>query len=269
MSNLRGIAAFNDDLRDALTGNHGSRKSTGFVSGLGLREEPVKFGIVGAVHHPQIVYDYIDNSKIPWAGDPEQCINYVSCHDNYTLYDKIKLSCPKISDDILRKMVKLAGAVILTSQGIPFLHSGSEFCRTKGGNGNSYKSPDLVNQLDWSRKKEYHDVFSYFRKLINMRKNHPAFRMTEAGQIQKNINFYTEYATGIVAYYIEGAAVNDKWNFIVVIFNGNSEKVTITLPEGNYRLMADSSQITEEGIGELVSGEVEAEDISMTILIRS
>jgi pullulanase len=266
---LPGIAAFDDDLRDALIGAHGSRKSKGFVSGLALREEPVKFGIIGAVSHPQIVYDYIETSKIAWAGDPGQCINYVSCHDNYTLFDKLKLSCPKTTDSDLRRMVKLAGSVILTSQGVPFLHSGSEFCRTKGGNGNSYKSPDSVNQIDWSRKTEYKDVFEYFRKLTDLRKNHPAFRMRDTNQIREHIKFCTEYKTGIICYCIDGESVGDTWKFIMMIFNGNRKNVSLPLPEGTFRIMANSNDIKESGIGDYLSGEVEAEGISMTILVRS
>ena len=174
ISQLPGIATFNDDFRDALKGNHGSKKTKGFVSGLDLREEAVKFGIVAATNHPQIVFDYVETSKSPWAAEPNQCINYVSCHDNYTLWDKLKSSVSKATDEELRKMVKLAGALVLTSQGVPFLHAGVDFCRTKGGDGNSYKSPDSVNQIDWDRKEKYADVFTYYQKLIQFRKNHPA-----------------------------------------------------------------------------------------------
>ncbi len=193
ISQLPGIAVFNDDFRDVLKGKHGLKKSKGFVSGLDLREEAVKFGIVGATNHPQIVYDYVETSKQGWAAEPNQCINYVSCHDNYTLWDKLKLSVPKASDEELKKMVKLAGALILTSQGVPFLHAGVEFCRSKGGNGNSYKSPDSVNQIDWDRKEKYFDVFEYHKKLIQLRKNHLAFRMTTSEQIRNNLNFCTPY----------------------------------------------------------------------------
>jgi pullulanase len=111
LNQLPGIAAFNDDFRDAMKGNHSNKKTNGFVSGLDLREEAVKFGVVGAVHHAQIVYDYVGTSKKPWATQPEQCVNYASCHDNYTLWDKLKSSCPKATDEEMRKMVKLAGAL--------------------------------------------------------------------------------------------------------------------------------------------------------------
>jgi pullulanase len=265
---LPGVAAFNDDLRDALKGNHSSKKTKGFVSGLELREEAVKFGVIGAVHHPQIVYDYVESSKHPWAGDPGQCVNYVSCHDNYTLWDKLKSSNPKASDEEMRKMVKLAGAIVITSQGIPLLHAGVDFCRTKGGNGNSYKSPDSVNQIDWKRKEEFFDVFSYYKNLIEMRKNHPAFRMRETGQVQKHINFCTEYKVGIVSYCIDGRSVNDGWKDVVLVFNGSRKENTVKLPPGKFKVVVNGDTFDENGIGEILSGELKADPISTTILVK-
>lgn len=269
ISQLQSIAAFNDDFRDALKGNHSSKKTRGFVSGLDLREEAVKFGVVAAVQHPEIVYDYVETSKQPWASQPEQCINYASCHDNYTLWDKLKLSNPKATDEELRKMVKLAGALVLTSQGIPFLHSGVEFCRTKGGNPNSYKSPDSVNQINWNQKKEYHDVFEYYQKLILLRKNHPAFRMTKASQIQKYIHFCMEYKIGVVSYCIDGAEVGDSWKHIALLFNGSSKEILHPLPEGKFRVVVNGDDFIDENKGELVSNEVKLNAVSMMILVKT
>jgi pullulanase len=269
LSKLPGIAAFNDDFRDALKGNHSSKKTKGFVSGLDLREEAVKFGVVAALHHPQIVYDYVETSKQPWGTQPEQCVNYASCHDNYTLWDKLKSSSPKSSDEEMRKMVKLAGALVLTSQGIPFLHSGMEFCRTKGGNPNSFKSPDTVNQIDWSRKKEYYDVFEYYRNLIQLRKNHPAFRMTDARQIQEYIHFCAEYKIGVVSYCIDGAEVGDSWKNIVMLFNGSKKEVLHPLPDGTFQVVVNGDEFFEENQGEMVSGELKLQAVSMMILIKT
>jgi len=265
---LSGIAAFNDDMRDALKGNHGSKKTKGFVSGLELREEAIKFGVVGAVHHPQIVYDYVESSKQPWAGGPGQSVNYASCHDNYTLWDKLKFSCAKASNEEMRKMVKLSGALVITSQGIPFLHAGVDFCRTKGGHGNSYKSPDSVNQIDWNRKEEFFDVFSYYKNLIEMRKKHPAFRMTETSQVQEHIKFCTEYKVGIVSYCIDGRSVNDSWKDIVLVFNGSRKENLASLPPGNYKVVVKGDDFNENGIGETISEELKSEPISTTILVK-
>ncbi|MCE4563853.1 type I pullulanase [Maribellus sp. CM-23] len=263
---LPGIASFNDDFRDGLKGNHGDKKSKGFVSGLNLREETIKFGIAAAVDHPQINFGYIESIKSAWAAEPDQCINYVSCHDNYTLWDKLKQSLPKAPDEELRKRVKLAGALVLTSQGVPFLHAGVEFCRSKNGNGNSYKSPDAINQLDWARKNDYFEVFNYFRQLIQLRKNHPGLRIANAEGIRSHLNFCTQYKIGVVAYCIEGQQVGDSWERIMLFFNGNAEPVEMPLPEGNFRMVANDAEINEAGIGELVSDTVTIQPVSMLIL---
>ncbi len=264
---LPGIAAFSDDMRDALKGNWANKKSKGFVSGQALREESVRFGIVAAIRHPQIVYGYVESSPAPWAVEPSQCINYVSCHDNYTLWDKLRLSNPNAPDEEMRKMVKLAGAIILTSQGVPFLHSGIEFCRTKNGDNNSYKSPDSVNRIDWERKSEYNDVFRYFKSLIQLRKGHPAFRMPMAEQIRRNLNFCLQYKLGIVAYCLDGKEVGDPWGSIVVLFNGNKESKTVSIPEGNYTIIARGKEISENGIGRFTGSEMQVPAISMVILV--
>ncbi len=266
INQLPNIAAFNDNFRDALKGNHGNKKSKGFVSGLELAEEPVKFGIVGAINHPQINFDFIETLQHAWAAEPNQCINYVSCHDNYTLFDKLKMSLPKATDIELRKMVKLTGALILTSQGVPFLHAGVDFCRSKDGNGNSYKSPDSVNQIDWHRKEQYHDVFEYFRKLIQLRKNHPAFRMATSNLIQTNLNFCIPYEMGVISYCLTGNAVGDPFKTIIAIFNANKKEVSIPIQEGLFKIIAKGDELNEAGIGEPVSDTVAVAPVSMTLL---
>ncbi len=266
INQLPNIAAFNDNFRDALKGNHGNKKSKGFVSGLELAEEPVKYGIVGAINHPQINFDFIETLQHAWAAEPSQCINYISCHDNYTLFDKLKMSLPKATDIELRKMVKLTGALILTSQGVPFLHAGVDFCRSKGGNGNSYKSPDSVNQIDWHRKEQYHDVFEYFRKLIQLRKNHPAFRMTTSNLIQTNLNFCIPYEMGVISYCLTGNAVGDPFKTIIAIFNANKKEVSIPIQEGLFKIIAKGNEMNEAGIGEPISDMVTVEAVSMTLL---
>ncbi len=163
--------------------------------------------------------------------------------------------------------MKLAGALVLTSQGVPLLHAGVDFCRSKNGNGNSYKSPDSVNQIDWDRKNTYIDVFEYFRKLIALRKNHPALHFPKAEQIRRGLNFCTSYQIGVVSYCIDGKPVGDNWNKMILIFNGNEKEVEIDLPEGNYRIMANGVDINEEGIGEALKDKVLVEPLSMSLLV--
>ncbi len=266
--NLRGIGSFNDDFRDALKGNHGDKKSKGFVSGLVLREESLKFGITAAVYHPQINYNYIESIHFAWAAEPTQCINYVSCHDNYTLWDKLKQSLPKASDEELCERIKLAGSLILTSQGVPFLHAGVEMCRSKSGNGNSYKSPDSVNQIDWNLKKVNFDVFNYFKSLIELRKKHPAFRISTAEGIRRDLNFCIHYQIGVVSYCIDGKSAGDNWGTIMLAFNGNLEPVSIPLPDGEFKVIAFKNRIDENGIGDKVQTNLIAEPLSMTIAVQ-
>lgn len=137
----------------------------------------------------------------------------------------------------------------------------------EGGNGNSYKSSDAVNQIDWNLKKENIDVFEYYRNLIALRKSHPALRMPDAGMIQHNIHFCTEYQMGVVSYCINGESAGDAWSDIIIIFNGNRKKITHQLPEGNYKIVVKGDAFNNEGLAE-VSGKLEVDEISMTILTK-
>jgi pullulanase len=122
--------------------------------------------------------------------------------------------------------------------------------------------------MDWNRKEQYSDVFQYFQKLIRLRKNHPAFRIKTADEIRKHVNFCTQYKLGVVSYCIQGKEVCDSWEKIIMVFNAQQNPVAIPLPKGNYRLVAKGNEINESGIGEIVSDELKAEGISMTILVN-
>jgi pullulanase len=126
-----------------------------------------------------------------------------------------------------------------------------------------------VNQMDWNRKEQYSDVFQYFQKLIQLRKNHPAFRIKSAKEIQKYVNFCTQYKSGVVSYCIQGEEVGDPWEKIILIFNAQQNPVAIPLPEGTFQVVAKGNEINEAGIGEIISDEVKVEGISMSILVSS
>ncbi|MGE5447570.1 MAG: type I pullulanase, partial [Bacteroidales bacterium] len=263
------IAAFNDDFRDGIKGNNFVPRTRGFVSGKTVQEENIKFGITGACFHPQIVYGYVEHSKHPWATEPWQCINYASCHDNYTLYDKLVLSCPEASDEALQRMMMMAGALVLTSQGIPFLHSGAEMARTKLGDHNSYKSPDPINQIDWNRKSVHYEVFQYYQDLIALRKNHPAFRMRSSEQIREHLQFSDNYLPGVASYVLTNHANNDPWKTIQVIFNGNNKSIVFPLMENiRWRMVAHEAIIDEESAIYPLGGTIEVAGISMMMLVE-
>jgi pullulanase len=261
---LEVIAAFSDDMRDALKGSVFDAKDRGFVSGKPGMEESIKFGIVASTQHPQVDYAKVNYSKAPWAKEPYQAITYAECHDNHTLWDRLVNSCPEASDAERVKMHKLAGAMILTSQGVSFLHAGMEMMRTKGGEENSFNKGDEVNQFQWERKKQYQEAFLYYRSLVQLRKNHPAFRMKTTAEIQKNLHFW-KAQDNIIIYQLTDE--NDTWKNIVVIFNGNSKGQKVLIPDGNWKVVANGESINEQGLSRSSGGDLEIAGTSMMVLV--
>ena len=186
---MTGIAVFSDDIRDAVKGHYSDARDRGFATGKPGNEETVKIGIVASTAHPQVDYSKGNNSKFAYAGAPTEIINYVSCHDDLTLTDKLAASMPGSSEADRQRAARLAQTIVFTSQGTPFMFAGEEVFRDKKGVHNSYKSPDSVNAIDWTLKNKNADQFNYYRELIKLRKAHPAFRMTTAGEIARNIVF--------------------------------------------------------------------------------
>ena len=221
------IAVFSDDVRDGIKGSVFDIKDRGFASGKMGTEESIKFGVVAASNHPQVKMDKVNYSKEAYAAAPCNVITYCECHDNNTLWDKLVLSCPDASREELVKMQQLALTIVLTSQGIPFLHAGTEFLRNKKGVENSYNAGDSINAIDWAMKKENLFVNIYVAALIKMRRAHPAFRMTTNEQIKKQLHFDENVPAGVIAYSINGAAVGDKWKKIYVAFNGSKNPAKI------------------------------------------
>jgi pullulanase len=264
---LRRVAAFSDDVRDALKGSVFEHEERGFVSGATDRAESVKFGIVGATRHPQIAYDSVNYSQAPWAPGPGQCINYVSCHDNHTLWDRLGISNPRSTRASRQKMHRLALTTVLTSQGIPFLHAGTEFFRSKGGEENSYKSPDAVNAIQWAEKGKHAETVEYVKDLIALRKAHPAFRLGSTEAIQRHLSFLDTGEDGqLIAYRIQGAP-GDEWEDIIVVLNGAAERRRIVLPEGEWLPVVENGLVQGVLDAKALEGSVRVEGISATILI--
>ena len=264
---LNRIAAFSDDFRDALKGSVFNHDEKGFVSGKPGLEESIKFGIVASTQHPQVDYSKVNYSKAPWAKEPFQTITYVDCHDNHTLWDKLAISCPEASEAERIRMHELAAAMVLTSQGVPFIHAGTEMLRTKQGVENSFNSPDNINWIDWSRKQQYVAVFDYYRALIQLRKNHPAFRMPSTAMIQQHLKFLETTEKNLVAYQISGNANSDTWKNIVVIFNGSQKSQTVKIPAGKWKVVLEGEKVNEKGVREVPLGSVLVPGISALILV--
>ena len=156
---LNGIGAFSDEMRDALRGPFSDDTKGGFLAGVPGQEESIKFGIAGAISHPQIDMTKVNYSKTAWTNEPSQMVAYVSCHDDMCLTDRLRASIPYIGDDELIRLDLLAQTAVFTSQGVPFILAGEEMLRDKKGVHNSFRSPDSINRLDWNNLKRYPQVF--------------------------------------------------------------------------------------------------------------
>ncbi len=249
---LNGIGAFGDDMRDALRGPFSDDTKGGFLAGVPGQEESIKFGIAGAISHPQIDMTKVNYSKVPWTNEPSQMVAYVSCHDDMCLTDRLRSSIPYIGDDELIRLDLLAQTAVLTSQGVPFILSGEEMLRDKKGVHNSYRSPDSINRLDWNNLKRYPQVFDYYAGLISLRKQHPAFRMGSADEVRKNLCFL-EAPEGVVAYQLKNNAGGDSWKNIIVVLNSQKTPQTVDVPENTYTMVVANGKVDTNGIG-LLSG---------------
>ncbi len=236
------IAAFSDTIRDALKGTVWDKNAKGFVSGADGLEEAIKAGVVASTRHPQVKYPPGDAWRGPWAEEPWRCITYDSCHDNYTLWDKLQLANPQANPSDLTRMNKLCAAIVLTAQGITLLHAGEEFARTKRGVENSYNQPDAINRLDWPRKRAFRDLFDYYRGLVALRRTYPELRLRSAAAIRRRLRFMQTKEKGVVAFRV---------GRLCVIFNGRPNPIRVPLPGRHWDILAD-----EKGAGIKPRGQV-------------
>ena len=240
------IAAFSDEIRDALRGPFDNDTKPGILGGAPNMEESLKFGIVGCISHPQVDMSKVNYSKTPWAAEPTQMMSYVSCHDDMCLVDRLKASVPDITQDELIRLDLLAQTAVFTSQGVPFILSGEEMLRDKKGVHNSYESPDSINHLDWSNLEKYPQVFEYYKNLIQLRKRYPHFRLGSADLVRKSVQFL-DAPKGVVAYRIEatrGCIVDH----VIVVLNFTRQEQRIAIPEGKYWVLGASGVIDLNGL---------------------
>ena len=255
---MPGIAAFSDEIRDALRGPFDDDSKTGWIgtgtrilksSELAVMKESLKFGIAGCIAHPQVDMTKVNYSKEPWALEPTQMMSYVSCHDDMCLVDRLKASLPGISEAELIRLDLLAQTTVFTSQGVPFMLSGEELLRTKLGVHNSFESPDSINHLDWGNKTKYPQVFDYYKNLIALRKHHPAFRLGNADLVRKHLEFL-DTPEKVLAYRLKNYAGRDDWRDIIVILNANKTATEVSIPDGRYTIVCQNGVINEQGMGE-------------------
>ena len=272
---MPGIAAFSDEIRDALRGPFSDDTQGAFLAGLADNEESLKYGIAGCILHPQVDMTKVNYSKEPWATEPTQMIAYVSCHDDMCLVDRLKASIPglqssngQLSNSQMEELIRLdllAQTAVFTSQGVPFMLAGEEMLRNKQGVHNSFESPDEINHIDWSRKTTHPQVFEYYKDLIALRQHHPAFRLGNADLVRKHLAFL-EAPERVVAYRLKGYAGRDDWRDIIVILNANKTATEVAIPNGFYTIVCCDGQINEKGLDTLQGDKVLVDPQSALIL---
>ena len=255
---MPGIAAFSDDIRDALRGPFNDDTKCGWLGAdllskeeLATAHESLKAGIAGMIAHPQVDYAQVNYSKEPYALEPTQMISYVSCHDDMCLADRLRASIPACAthSPLTAQLSMLAQTAVFTSQGVPFMLCGEELLRTKQGVHNSFESPDAINQLCWENKTRYPQVFDYYKRLIALRKHHPAFRLGSADLVRRHLEFLDTPDDGVVAFRLKNYAGRDDWRNIIVILNAHAKPVEVIIPNNKYTEVCCDGVIDEHGLG--------------------
>lgn len=253
---MPGIAAFSDEMRDAIRGPFSDDHQSAFLAAKPGHQESIKAGIVGCIEHPQVDYSKVNYSKKPWAAEPTQMMAYVSCHDDLCLVDRLKASIPGIGTDELIRLDLLAQTAVFTSQGVPFMLSGEEMLRDKKGVHNSYKSPDSINQLPWDNMQKYPQVFAYYQGLIALRKAHPAFRLGSAELVRQHLEFLP-VGEGLVAFRLKDNAGGDAWRDIYVVLNANKYACMVDVPEDAYTSVVAAGKVNLDGIRSTTTSKLE------------
>lgn len=267
VARMPSIAVFSDDIRDAIKGHYSDAADRGFATGKPGLEETVKIGIVAATDHPQVDYSKGNNSKFPYAAAPTQIINYVSCHDDLMLTDKLRKSMPEATDAERQRAARLAQTIVFTSQGTPFMFAGEEVFRDKKGVHNSYKSPDSINAIDWNLKHVNAGQTDYYKELIRLRKEHPAFRMTTAEQVARHLKF-DKTLPGLISYSLIDNANGDEWKEIKLVFNGSGKPQEVRIPRGEWKVIAEDGRIKADGLGSSKGGKIIVPATSALILAK-
>ena len=253
------FAFFSDTVRDTLRGSNSNASKTGYVAGAGGYTSAIRDTFLG---------------KATWCKSPTQTVNYASCHDGYTLFDRLTLSTQDRTLEERIRMNNLAAAIYLTSQGVPFVHAGEEMLRSKpkeegGFEHNSYKSPDSLNSIKWENLNDetYQEVTRYYQGLIAFRKAHPALRMTTAEEVAEKITTIGGVDFNVVALHV-AAGANGEENEIVAIFNPRAEATVVTLPEGQWTICVNGEDAGTEALG-TAEGQVSVEAISAMMLVKA
>lgn len=262
----RGWGVFNDDLRDALRGEVFKPEHPGFLASARAAGDKaahaIKAGILGSV--------------TTFADSPLESINYIECHDNHTLHDRLHLSASANTGPAARdRMSRLGALVLLTSRGVPFIHSGQEFGRSKNGHDNTYNLGDEVNNIPWGLKTHNHRLFEFHRRLIALRREHPMFRLPDRESSLASTKFLDDdlalaLPPGVIAYMITDTTTRDPWAAAVIVMNGTDSAAQVPLPPGPWRTEIDAGHFSSLAPEKrsIVTGRIEAAPHSGSLLYR-
>lgn len=253
-----GVAVFNDDVRNAVA-NEVFNSNKDYATGDPTKGAAVQTGVVGEINYTSAIQG--------WAAKPSESINYITSHDNKTLWDRIAAADPTLDEATRIKMDEFSQAIIFTSQGVPYMQGGEEFLRTKGGNDNSYTAGDVVNMLDWNRKAQYPSVFNYYAGLVHLRNVHPAFRMNSASMVQNHLQFLNSVPQFVIAFKLTGHANGDKWKNVLVVYNPNDSAKKVSTGKGAWHVVGTAGRVSTKAFGK-AKGSVSVPAYSAEILYQ-
>ena len=228
------VGAFSDDIRNALIGSPFDH-DPGFASGNPAGVKDVMRGLIAC---PE------------WSGEPMQHVSYITCHDNYCLRDRIEVSTKGVTEETRLRMNKLAQTAVLVSQGMSFIYGGEELYRTKRGIDNSYQSPDSINIIPWENKRDYYDLFEYYRQMIAIRHAHKGFRLGSAEAVEEHVEFLDADNEQVIVYRIKDLEGIDSAKSLIVLLNGSDQPAQVEIPEGDYILLAYDGEANVKGLSE-------------------
>ena len=244
------VGAFSDDIRNALIGSPFDHHR-GFASGNTASRDAVCYGLVACPD---------------WSGEPMQHVSYITCHDNYCLRDRIEVAAAEETEATKLRMNKLAQTAVMVSQGMTFFYGGEELFRTKQGVENSYQSPDSINVIEWANKQTYNDLYTYYREIIKIRRQHKGFRLGTAELVKNHVVFPETTQEGLIIYRIKDLQGIDTASSLIVLLNGTAEPVEAEVPQATYTVLAHDAQANANGMGTIEGGKVQVAPYSATIL---
>lgn len=261
------VAIYNHDARDGIKGPYSYPEQPGFVNGGVDMESTIRLMMAGGIEHPEVDFEDTLYSKQPWATQPNQVINYVARHNDFTLYDKILETTEGLDQAVRMKMVRMAAVLLFTAQGIPMLQAGDEMLRSKSGDKYSGESPDFINQIVWNSKYDHENLFEYVKGLIRLRKAHPAFRMNRAESIREHLTFLSTPVSNTLAVHLKNNANGDSFTDIVLLFNANTSEVRFKLPHfGVWNVIVDGERAGVEVVQSFINDSVVLPELTAMVL---